>query len=64
MYEVIAAPPFDAGAVNATVAWPLPGVAVTPVGAPGATGAAGTTAFDAAEGALFPTELCAVTVNV
>ena len=50
VYEVIAVPPSEAGAVNETEAWPLPGVAVTPVGAPGATGVEpGTTAFDAAE---------------
>ena len=48
-----------------TQAWPLPGVATTLVGAPGATGVVpGTTAFDAAEGTLSPTTLWAVTVNV
>jgi len=35
VYEVIAAPPFDAGAAHFTVAAPFPGVPVTPVGAPG-----------------------------
>ena len=29
------APPFDAGAVNESAAWPLPGTAVVMVGAPG-----------------------------
>jgi hypothetical protein len=32
---VIADPPFDAGAVKAMLAWPLPGVAAPIVGAPG-----------------------------
>ena len=35
---MIAAPPSEAGAVKAMVAWPLPGVAERPVGAPGVTG--------------------------
>jgi hypothetical protein len=38
---VIALPPLLAGTVQVTVACPLPGAAVTPVGAPGALGAAG-----------------------
>ena len=37
VYEVIALPPFDAGAEKLTVAEALPAVAITPVGAPGAT---------------------------
>ncbi|MNF13972.1 hypothetical protein D3C80_2159970 [compost metagenome] len=37
VYPVIAAPPADAGAVNATVASALPPVAVPMVGAPGTT---------------------------
>jgi hypothetical protein len=61
VYEVIALP-FDAGAVHDTVAWPLPGVAVTLVGAPGA--AAGVTALDAADAGPFPIAFVAVTVNV
>jgi hypothetical protein len=36
---VIADPPFEAGAVNAIVAWPLPGVAVPIVGALGTVAA-------------------------
>ena len=32
---MIAAPPLEAGGVNDTIAWPLPGVAVPIVGAPG-----------------------------
>jgi hypothetical protein len=43
VYEVIAAPPLEAGGVKLTVAWPLPGVADTPVGAPGAEGNGGLT---------------------
>jgi hypothetical protein len=62
VYEVSALPPFDTGAVHDTVACPAPAVAVTFVGAPGT--AAGVTAFDCAEGALFPTPFVAVTVNV
>ena len=37
VYEVIDAPPVDAGAVNATEVCPLLAVAVPIVGAPGAT---------------------------
>ena len=36
VYDVIALPPSDAGAAKDTVAWPLPAVADTLVGAPGA----------------------------
>ena len=39
VYVVIAAPPFDAGAVKVTLAEPLPAVALTEVGAPGTTAA-------------------------
>ena len=35
VYEVIVEPPLLAGAVKETVAWPLPLVALTPVGASG-----------------------------
>ena len=38
VYPVIGEPPLDEGAVNETVACVSPGTAVTPVGAPGATG--------------------------
>ena len=62
---MIAEPPFDAGAVNVTVACALPAVAVAPVGAPGTVaGVTGVTLFDAAEGALGPTAFVAVTVKV
>jgi len=58
---VIADPPFEAGAVQLTVAWALPHVAVTLVGAPGTV--AGVTAFEVATGPV-PTALVALTVNV
>ena len=55
-------PPLEAGAVKLTLAEALPGVAETPVGAPGTV--AGVTAFDAAEAGPVPTPLVAVTVKV
>jgi hypothetical protein len=61
---VIGLPPLLAGADQLTVADPLPPTADTPVGAPGATAACGTTAFDAAEAGPVPTAFVAVTVNV
>jgi len=45
VYPVIAEPPLEAGMVNATVAWPLPGVAVPIVGAPGAVMAVSVTSL-------------------
>jgi hypothetical protein len=57
------APP-AVGALQLTDARPLPAVAVTFVGAPGAGGGIGTTAFDGAEGPLLPVAFAAVTVNV
>jgi hypothetical protein len=62
VYNVIPEPPLLAGALKETVAWPFPGVAVTPVGAPGTV--AGTTELLVPEEVLVPTELLAVTVNV
>ena len=59
---MIADPPASAGAAQLTVACPLPGVALTVVGAPGTgNGVTGSEAFDAG---LVPTLLVAVTVNV
>ena len=52
------------GAVQVTWAAPLPAVADTALGEPGAVGAAGVTLLDAAEAGLVPTLLVAVTVNV
>jgi hypothetical protein len=57
----MAEPPLEAGAVNDTLACALPGVAETPVGAPGTV--AGVTVFEAAEGTLLPIALVAITVH-
>ena len=54
---------FD-GAVQFTVAEPSPAVAATPVGAPGALGTLGVTAFDGADSGPVPFALVADTVNV
>jgi hypothetical protein len=59
---VIAVPPFDAGAVHVTAAVVFPGVALTPVGAPGA--AYGVKLFDALDAEPVPVPFVAVTVNV
>ena len=61
VYEVIPLP-LLAGAVHDTVAEVLPGVPVTPVGAPGTV--AGVTELDAVDAPLVPTALVAVTVKV
>ena len=58
---MIALPPSTSGAVNATVTWALPAVAMPMVGAPGAL--AGVTLFEGSEGALEPTPLLATTVQ-
>jgi hypothetical protein len=67
VYEVIALLPL-AGAVHVTVALPSPGLAETPVGVDGAVGRGGedvgVTGFECADGAPWPTELVADTVNV
>jgi hypothetical protein len=62
VYEVIVEPPSETGAVNETVAWALPDVALTEVGAPGVV--RGVTLFDGLESLPVPTSLVAVTVNV
>ncbi len=62
VYEVIALPPFDEGAVKLTVACALPATAVTAVGAPG--GPVGVTLFEGADAAPVPAAFVAVTVNV
>ena len=59
----MALPPLP-GAVQLTPALPLPAVAVTPVGAAGAVGDVGVTAFDWVDAGPVPTALVAVTVNV
>ena len=58
----MAEPPVLPGAVNVTVAWVLPPVAVPMVGAPGTV--AGVTADVALDAAPVPTSLVAVTVKV
>ena len=62
VYPVIALPPLLTGAVKLTLAWALPPVAVTSVGAPG--GVAGVTLFEASEGTLEPIAFVATTVKV
>jgi hypothetical protein len=62
LYDVIALPPLFEGAVQLTVAWAFPGVAVAPVGAPG--GPVGVTAADAVDAGPVPALLVAVTVKV
>jgi hypothetical protein len=52
----------DAGAVQLTVAWAFPAVAVTLVGDPGKV--AGVTLADCADAAPVPTTLIAATVKV
>jgi hypothetical protein len=52
----------EAGAVQLTVAWAFPAVAVTAVGAPGSV--AGVTLFEGAEAGPEPFTLAAVTVKV
>ena len=68
LYEVMALPPFDAGAVHETEAEALPAVAVTPVGVPGTVagggGASGVTLLEAAEAVLEPIALWATTEKV
>ena len=65
VYDVMALPPFEAGAVQETDAEALPAVAETAVGAPGTVaGATGVTLFDGAEAALLPTALVATTLKV
>ena len=62
LYEVMALPPFDAGAVQETAADALPAVALTAVGAPGTL--AGVTLLEAAEAVLEPIALWATTEKV
>jgi hypothetical protein len=62
VYEVMLAPPLDAGAVQLTVACALPALALTLVGAPATV--AGVTEFDAADAGPVPAQLDAVTVKV
>jgi len=62
VYDVMSAPPFEAGAVHETEAEPFPATADTPLGAPGTVD--GTAEAEAAAASLVPTALVAVTVKV
>ncbi len=62
VYPVMVLPPFEIGAVNATLAWAFPAVATGLVGAPGTV--LGVIAADGAEATEFPAELVATTVKV
>jgi hypothetical protein len=62
VYVVIADPPFELGALNVIVAWPLPAVAVPILGASGTV--AGVTLLLADDAVLVPIAFVAVTVNV
>jgi len=62
VYDVIVAPPFDAGALKLTLACASAGAADTPVGGPGTV--RGVTAAEGADAAPSPATLWAVTVNV
>lgn len=64
VYPVITAPPLIPGGEKVMLACWLPLVAAPIVGAPGNTAFTGVTLFDAAEGALTPRMLVAVTVKV
>jgi hypothetical protein len=65
VYPVMDAPPFEEGAVQLTLAWALPAVAVTAVGAPGTVGPllTGTTALVEPLDGPVPTLLLAATVK-
>jgi hypothetical protein len=62
VYPVMALPPSEAGAVNATLAWAFPAVATGLVGAPGTV--LGVTAADVTDAREFPAALVATTVKV
>ncbi len=62
VYEVIAEPPFETGALKVTVTCPLPWVAVPMIGASGTV--AGTTELLVPEEILVPYTFVAVTVKV
>jgi hypothetical protein len=64
VYLVIVLPPVSVGAVQLTLAEPLPAFADTPVGAAGALGALGVTALEAEESGPVPLALVAETLKV
>src|SRR5438093_1420041 len=61
-YPVTALPPSEAGAVQVKPTWPLPGVPMSAVGAPGRV--RGTMPVVDADSGLLPSMLVAWTVNV
>ena len=63
VYDEMVAPPLSTGAVQLTFAEPLPAVAVTPVGAPGAT-VWGVTDVDGSEALESPLPFVATTLKV
>jgi hypothetical protein len=62
VYPVMALPPVEAGALNATLAWAFPAVATGLVGAPGTV--PGVTDPDVDEATELPAALVATTVKV
>jgi hypothetical protein len=65
VYEVIGLPPSEDGAVQLSVAWPSPGTAFTPVGAPATVvPGSGTTGPEAEEAGPSPMPFVATTVKV
>ena len=62
VYPVIGDPPSEDGGAQVTVAWALPAVAETLVGAPGTV--IGVTAADNSDAGLVPRAFIAVTVKV
>jgi len=64
VYLLMVAPPLEAGAVKATLAWPEPAVAAPIVGAPGTVTAATGVTSTPLENRLSPTLLVAFTVQV
>ena len=60
---MIGLPPSDDGAVQVSPTWPLPAVAVRPVGAPGAVAGATGVAVAGEEAGPGPIALAARTVN-
>ena len=61
---MIALPPLLAGALQLTSAWLEAGLALTPVGAPGALAEVGVIALDCPDAGPEPLGLDACTVNV
>jgi hypothetical protein len=57
-------PPLLAGAAQLSEAWPVPGVAVSPVGAPGGVPAIGDAVMLTLDWAVFTGEELSVTVRV